>query len=340
MILSLVIALACQDGPEACNGRDDDADGRVDEGMLRFHSESGLGDGYIGGLLVAAGVGELVETDQDGVVTTHRYDADGNRVETAYEDTKTYVYEDGDLVLEEWDEHGDGTIDGRKVWSYDERHHRVSGTTYKDGEEHSRYEWVWDEDLELESTIWNAPEDRVQSHTENTYDAAGNRVVQEIDTDGDGVFDWRTTSTYDPLGRALAGELDEDGDGVTDRGWTKAWVGDAPGVFHDNVHTADEDADGTPDSQSTWDHLADGQLLSVEEDHGLDGDIDFHWLVEHDDDGNVQWAEVGYDHPENGYTNTTTLDYEQGNLIRRAWSEVDATAGTSSGATDYRFECH
>lgn len=111
--------------------------------------------------------------------------------------------------------------------------------------------------------------------------------VEEIDEDGDGALDGRTTWTYDADLRLLSVEYDAGADGTVDSRGVNTW--------EDGVETrseADQDMDGTPDSVTTWTYDAAGNATLEEADTDGDGDVDRTTTWAWDADGHMLSSEM------------------------------------------------
>ena len=216
---------------------------------------------------------DIVPDDVIDLRTSSTYDANRNplSVVTDYLGDGTinrivsYSYTtDGRPVVEEIDSNNDGIVDIRRTWTYS----NIAGGTriIKD----------------FDTNVDDIPDLR---HIYE-YNAAGKKVLEERDTNVDGV-NLRFTYSYDENSYLVMQEQDGDGanapDGIIDI--RLLWTNDADG--RRVVQDGDTNADGTIDNKQTWTYNELGKVSRYEFDNNYDGTPDEYIDYSYDADGNL-----------------------------------------------------
>jgi len=202
------------------------------------------------------------DDDHDGVIDLMGYatfDDDGNR-------------------LSQWhDEDGDGLADDLTTFTYDEHGHRL--WTYSDFDvdgtiDHQSLN-VWnDQGLRVEHLIEELVDSAlvVTEHHRMSYDEQGRETSWEVDYDGDGLADARSTVAY--AGALQTTAIDFEADGLADNLEYAVY-----GFFGDRKQPlrieTDDYADGGIDQVRTWERDEAGRTLVFEMDHDGDGEVSF-----------------------------------------------------------------
>ena len=167
----------------------------------------------------------------------------------------------------------------------------------------------------------------------NSYDASGNLVQRDDDTDGDGDFDEKTVSTYDDEGRTLTStmyendvlvevwtwvyeddalvaiEMDEGNDGSLETVWHVTTAVDGSGNTTE-TDEVDDGNDGTIDAVFRFFENAAGTEVEITGDFDADGDDEFSQRFTYDQYGNMltensEWYDFNGDLE---YTTATATD--------------------------------
>jgi hypothetical protein len=329
---------------ESCNGKDDDGDGLVDEGMFGLSSSA---EGFAEWQISAGVAAVLQRTDEwsNGDIdseSTSLYSLDGLILEHMEEDidgsTHTILYgrgADGRLTLQQY---------------------KSNGLLYQE----DRY--TWEEDQLLAMQILSLDEDGTATLTFEityTYDGDGYQLTQEEDANGDGAANnivtttWssdhrtrtdeyyvvRLASTYQIVrtttgasGQLISVETDSNADGMYDRVQTQIY--DGGGLLIEIQYTM---ADGGPSTRDTLEYDETGHLL---------------WLNIHVDEDGSFWDSAGHlwegehvieqrerDSTDDVWTTWRyTLD-PAGNTAVAVEDPDDLTTG-GTHTTNYSFTCH
>jgi hypothetical protein len=329
---------------ESCNGRDDDGDGLVDEGMFGLSSSAqGFAEWQTG-----AGVAAVLQrTDDwsngdidsestalyslDGLILEHMdVDSEGN--------THTILYgrdADGQLTLQQYKSNGLLYLEDRYTW--EEGQLRAKQILHVDeaGSATQSYEITY------------------------TYDGDGYQLTQEEDANGDGEANNIVTTTWssdhrvrtdeyyvvrlasiyqiirtttDASGQVISIETDSSANGTYDRVQTQIY--DESGLLIEIQYTM---ADGGPSTRDTLDYDETGHLL---------------WMNIHVEEDGSFWDSAGYlwegdqviEQRERASTDDvwTTWRYTldpAGNTAVAIEDPDDLTSG-GTHTTNYSFTCH
>ncbi len=224
----------------------------------------------------------------------------------------------------ETDANGDGMIDSRVAYSFDEVGHRIRDETDSDGDgtvDQIQTE-TWDESgRKVQDATDSDADGTIDSISTQTYDAFGNLIRSESDNNADGTPEFIRTTEYDRLGRRTRRETDSNGDGVPETARLDSYEGNITRT------STDVGADGTINSIIVIERDDDGNTIRFERDTDADGSPDSIETSEYNDRGRLTHQENDTD--ADGIPNstqTTTYD-ENGNRVR---TEQDNDAdGTS-----------
>jgi hypothetical protein len=127
---------------------------------------------------------------------------------------KMYTYDDdGTLLFEEWDRHADGTVDSRRSYSYSTDGELLSAEW--DRNANGSVDTVSGE--EMDEAMNPVDEGARASGTRDyAYDRAGNVRLEEYDPENDGIINARAIYSYDHHGNLLIKEWDDGADGTVE----------------------------------------------------------------------------------------------------------------------------
>jgi hypothetical protein len=213
----------------------------------------------------------------------------------------------------ETDADGDGVVDSRVAYSFDEVGHRIRDETDSDGDgtvDTIRTE-TWDESGRIVQDATDSDADGTTDSTNTqTYDEFGNEVRYEQDSNADGTPNFIRSTEFDRLGRPTRSETDSNADGVPESARLYSYDGNTTRT------STDSDADGTIDSITITERDDDGNTIRLEEDTDADGSADSIQTNEYNDRGRLtQRADDTDTDGTPDSTQTTTYD-ENGNRVR------------------------
>jgi hypothetical protein len=222
------------DAEEICDDLDNNCDGVADEGIWQptYYTYDDGPDGI------------------SDWITIYTYDADGNL------DTVTV------------DEDADGLIDRiiTYTWTADGQQSTIGYDLDADGVDDYTVEYYYDAaGNEIRAKLLMGTT-TIEAY-DYTYDADGNMLSYEVDSDGDGVVDSRATYTWDVNGNLVRTETDSDGNYLADEIITYTYDADDNLI---EVQT-DSDADGTVDTSAWYTYDSAGNLDRVAFDQDGDG---------------------------------------------------------------------
>lgn len=184
--------------------------------------------------------------------------------------------------LESFDTDSDGEIEQTTQHAYREKNLTTTVRTFEPLYRTTTTTWTFD-DYGNQVAKGIADEDGVEYWAAPEYDADGNRLGGEYDTDGDGVADYIATSFYNEYGDYLGSERDNDADGNLDSILRLGY--DDHGNLNRREH--DSDGDGNADFIEALEWTADRRMVRRMSDHEGDGVFDVTLVFEHDEAGRV-----------------------------------------------------
>jgi hypothetical protein len=224
-------------GNQTMQEHDYDADGTVDRRETYFYDANGNQTIYEGDL------------DADGTVDSriiYTYDANGNKTMQEYDsdadgtvdERETYFYDaNGNQTMQEHDSDADGTVDSRNIYTYNANGNlaMVENDCNADGTVCLRNAWDAYGNQTLLQYYYQYGNVLFSTAYTYTYDANGNMIMKETDSDtvgtlgsqtiftiGPPIPDSRTIYTYDANGNLTMQEYDSDADGTVDSRHTYA----------------------------------------------------------------------------------------------------------------------
>lgn len=168
---------------------------------------------------------------------------------------------------------------------------------------------------------------------ETTYDAAGNRISESYDRNGDGIPESLYTYAYDAAGNQTYRSDDNDGDGIIDAIYTSFVKIDESGN-RTSRSTTDSNGDGIIDSSLTTIVNANGDLTGQFSDDDGDGIIDSSFTATYDEAGNQ--TRQSFDYDGDGIFDTTFYTYDAAGNLTSQSSDTNGDGIIDSSST-YRF---
>ena len=161
---------------------------------------------------------------------------------------------------------------------------RGSDDTNGDGREDAAIYAVYDPenpDLLIHSEYDPGDNGRISSQYDQAFDDRGNRVLFELDENGDDLLDRRQEAAFDKLNQETLLELDADGNGSIDFVRRRTYEKDLVQRWEE-----DQDGDGTFDWIRVY-FYTEGVMTSLEEDTDGDGKVDLTYTYTYDKEGRI-----------------------------------------------------
>lgn len=269
----------------------------------------------------------------------------------------TTTYEGRLPVRVEFDDDGDGTIDG--VWLYEYADGVLRREVDGDAPDGANgIEYLYDESGFLVQLGYDDDGD-AQGDRGHTYtnDATGNILIHELYDDYTAAPSWRDTHTYDAEGYLLRIDHDRGADDAVDDVITYTWSAEHTDLrvqedrglddVIDDIRHHTFDRDGNLlleevdwDGDGVWDRrdehtYVEGRLTRTETDEGADGVLDAVQIYQYDGQGRRTLAAY-YDGAQSPFSRIYTTYTSRGNPLQ---DETRDGAGEVLSRTTYDYGC-